>query len=326
MFDEPDASGSFTEDGNSHYALSQTHLALLVCPDDDTIVMGRGNLSYVVNGGTTRFWWFPRNNHMVFGDAARLRLAEASPDADQKPPYGSANGFFVNVFDGRDEQVGNHMGLMFIGSPRGNTPYDVRRTFASIQDGTSQTIMLGENIHAGYSHHLPTAAHAIAHGRPHDAPHLWYDKTHSGSPGYGFAEGSWANPDPAHCTFRMSDDFCSADGNCQSGATVRFFDQRQQKAIQISRVDYRMANHRHARDNLLGWSESINGEPSADEGHPYLSSGHPGGVNIVMCDGSVRFLNDDVDGSVFYRLVTPAGSSRGLREIWPVYETPGDDF
>jgi prepilin-type processing-associated H-X9-DG protein len=26
---------------------------------------------------------------------------------------------------------------------------------------------------------------------------------------------------------------------------------------------------------------------------------HPGGVNLTFCDGSVRFINDSVDGVVF---------------------------
>src|SRR5262249_33002355 len=77
LFDEPDSDGNYKKNGNSHYALSQTYLALLVCPDDDTVVPDRGNLSYVVNGGAMRFWWFPKNNHTYFSYSPRLRLSEA---------------------------------------------------------------------------------------------------------------------------------------------------------------------------------------------------------------------------------------------------------
>ncbi len=52
----------------------------------------------------------------------------------------------------------------------------------------------------------------------------------------------------------------------------------------------------------------INRLLNAGEGNPYPSSFHPGGVNTLMCDGSARFLNEDMDTSVYYRLLSPAGS------------------
>jgi len=38
------------------------------------------------------------------------------------------------------------------------------------------------------------------------------------------------------------------------------------------------------------------------------SSPHPGGINIAMADGSVRFLSSGVDAKVWWALCTPAGN------------------
>lgn len=70
-------------------------------------------------------------------------------------------------------------------------------------------------------------------------------------------------------------------------------------------VDWRRANdHSNATYN----QEAINGRTSASEGSsPWPSSGHPGGVNVVYCDGHLKFLSDRVDGAVYASLVTPQG-------------------
>lgn len=52
----------------------------------------------------------------------------------------------------------------------------------------------------------------------------------------------------------------------------------------------------------------INGSGAGPEGErPFPNSGHSGGVNVVMCDGSALFLSDQVDLQVYSRLVTPSG-------------------
>lgn len=51
------------------------------------------------------------------------------------------------------------------------------------------------------------------------------------------------------------------------------------------------------------------------------SSWHPGGVNIVFCDGHVKFLEDGVDGEVFAWMMTPQGS----KIFGPLAQPPIDD-
>jgi len=50
---------------------------------------------------------------------------------------------------------------------------------------------------------------------------------------------------------------------------------------------------------------------SAGTGVPRPSSQHVGGVNVVMCDGSSRFLNENMSMDVYCKLITSNGSSYG---------------
>ena len=53
----------------------------------------------------------------------------------------------------------------------------------------------------------------------------------------------------------------------------------------------------------------INGARTGPEGaRPFPNSHHSGGVNVVMCDGSARFLSASVDLNVYAQLVTPSGT------------------
>ncbi len=54
----------------------------------------------------------------------------------------------------------------------------------------------------------------------------------------------------------------------------------------------------------------INGDPQGprDIDHARPSSFHPGGINVVFCDGRTRFISDTIDYWVFCLLMTPNGS------------------
>ena len=76
------------------------------------------------------------------------------------------------------------------------------------------------------------------------------------------------------------------------------------------------ANHLGNYENI-GYGLSL----TQKGGFPYINSGHPGGFNVVMCDGSVHYLRNQINGTVFAKLVTsggsklppaPAGSTNGV--------------
>ncbi|MDB5344166.1 MAG: hypothetical protein JWP89_2543 [Schlesneria sp.] len=48
---------------------------------------------------------------------------------------------------------------------------------------------------------------------------------------------------------------------------------------------------------------------------PRPSSNHPGGVNVMMCDGSGRSLSDKIDPHVYLKLLTPNGATYGEGEL-----------
>jgi len=51
------------------------------------------------------------------------------------------------------------------------------------------------------------------------------------------------------------------------------------------------------------------------------NSGHPGGVNVALCDGSVRFLGESIDEGVYAKLISPAGARRrGTFEVQKVLD------
>lgn len=98
---------------------------------------------------------------------------------------------------------------------------------------------------------------------------------------------NWSNPAPWRSSFFISGYVC-LNNKCSSG-----------------NVDWHRAND---HSNATYSQEAINGRTSASEGSsPWPSSGHPGGVNVVYCDGHLKFLSDRVDGAVYASLVTPQG-------------------
>jgi len=301
LFDEPDRSvGSpvWEKKGNiTHYALSQTYLALLVCPND-TPDTGKGNLSYAVNGGPVMFW----QNPVAFNSgSAPLRFTDT----------GHAS-LAHDVLD--DQKAARNLGLLYPGSLNQNTPWDVRRSLSRVPDGTSTTILLGENLKTGYVASYPGDANPPLSTFGIGST----SAVHTGQPGAGLIEGSWANPHPLFAAFHMSDDFCDPTGKCNIGENVTVFSGDQSYAVR--RADWRKANGMDALDNAQRIPESINGALYADDGWPYLNSLHPGGVNVVMCDGSTKFLSNDIDGKVFAKLISPGGT-RAMNETWPVFQT-----
>ncbi|WP_397568539.1 DUF1559 domain-containing protein [Schlesneria sp. T3-172] len=48
---------------------------------------------------------------------------------------------------------------------------------------------------------------------------------------------------------------------------------------------------------------------------PRPSSNHAGGVNAMMCDGSVKFINETIDKNVYAKLCTSDGVNRGERSL-----------
>ena len=188
-------------------------------------------------------------------------------------------------FEGTDLDWGpsgaQKTGVMSPGTTTGKAPWDYRTPATAISDGMSETLLVGENVLGGASPTsnwgaaAPTSVMFIASSR------VCADPTRPGVP---------VVPIPA-------------GGNCASSPA-----QLGANGTGLTPTD----GPGWARANIVGLSENINfGVKSAlPEGKsPFLNSMHAGIIVVGMCDGSVRNINESIDGTVYAKLITPAGMS-----------------
>jgi len=253
----------------TNLTIGNTALEILTCPDDLSTVPGLGNLSYVVNGGFARWHYNP-----AFG----WQGDEAS--GGTSATGGAGQMAFPTPQDAIN--FGTRTGVMFLGTNTGRTPWDARNGASSIADGTSTTILLSENLMAGASQN-PDANSGVS------------------------VATNWATAHPNFVMFIASDNICSNNsGNCGDpsippGSPGPLTSMTQDD----SATGWRFAS-------AVGTFENINfgtNLTNTSEGRsPFLSSNHSGGVNVVMCDGSAKFIRDTINGVVYSKLITPAGT------------------
>ena len=248
----------------SNSTVSNTSLAILRCPDDNSFQAGAGNLSYVVNSGFS----------LSVGDGGTWSVVTAAV-----PTYGPIKNDWIGggggLVGGAAKGVTSKLGVMFIGSVQGNLPYDYKTTPSSIYDGASTTLLLSENIMGGQS---------------------------TGTAATGQIATNWATPLPQTCTFVGSHHVCSlGSGDCTaSGLAI----------VNVSGTQTDGPGWKFANSTISSAAgENINfGNSMIDKGSsPFANSGHPSGVNAAMCDGSVKFLSATIDGTVYAKILTPAG-------------------
>ena len=262
----------------SNYTIGSTALQILRCPDDLNAQDGKGNLSYVVNGGFSRFPAVPIawQGAVVNGQNAKFNLQWLT-SADSPATA---------------QSMGTRMGVMFpgaivhqgqtVGTGLGTTTFswNTNTTLSSIQDGLSNTILLGESTTAGYA----------AQGQG-----IFAD-----------IETNWACPHPSFTSFMASDNVCDPSTPLQGNAGTCYIANLGATNATGGQVD----GKNWAYANTLGTYENIGyGLGGALKGgFPYINSGHPGGFNVTMCDGSVHYITNQINGTVFAKLVTSAGS------------------
>ncbi|HET6880594.1 MAG TPA: DUF1559 domain-containing protein [Pirellulales bacterium] len=138
---------SVTCNASPNAALAQTSIAVLTCPSDDSVSGGQGNLSFVVNAGVG--FTIPVDCPAVFRSAL-------SPTPGVQPIDLNGNGLVSlnpSAPDGRpsDRDLFYQLSLFFIENwPLGSGTVR-HHSIASVSDGASQTLMLAENVRAGYN-------------------------------------------------------------------------------------------------------------------------------------------------------------------------------
>jgi prepilin-type processing-associated H-X9-DG protein len=262
----------------SNYTIGSTALQILRCPDDLNAQDGKGNLSYVVNGGFSRFPAVPIawQGAVVNGQNAKFNLQWLS--SSDSPAT--------------TQSIGVRLGVMFpgaiihqgqtVGTGLGTTTFswNTNTTLSSIQDGLSNTILLGESTTAGYA----------AQGQG-----IFAD-----------IETNWACPHPSFTSFMASDNVCDPSTPLQGNAGTCYIANlgaTNATGGQVDGKNWAFANTLGTYENIgYGLSGALKG------GFPYINSGHPGGFNVTMCDGSVHYITNQINGTVFAKLVTSAGS------------------
>ncbi len=182
-----------------------------------------------------------------------------------------------------DISVTPKLGVMFMGTVQGNLPWDVKTTPSAIFDGSSTTLLVSENILTGYS---------------------------TGSSASGGLQTNWSCPLPNFALFTGSHYVCNASGGGYPG-TAGTLTCSSAPLTPTTVAGSGLADGiGWANANINGSMENVNNGTNLtiEGGSPFSNSAHPGGFNTVFCDGSVRFLSSQIDGTVYAKILTSGGS------------------
>lgn len=141
LFNQWDVDKNYRDPVNS--PLANTHIPIIVCPSDISEVPGQGNLSYVVSSGV--------GFSALIGGIHDCPVGPSSGKLDL-----NGNGITCNSStsgDGTpsDRELFFQMGLFFNETWKGEIRAKRHYTMAGITDGTSNTMMISENIRTGHN-------------------------------------------------------------------------------------------------------------------------------------------------------------------------------
>jgi prepilin-type processing-associated H-X9-DG protein len=256
----------------SNLKIGNTSIGILKCPDDNTAQPNQGNLSYVVNGG---FALYHANPIGWVGSAIDGGGTPSAPSIWSPLPPPNQIGATIGVTQ--------KMGVFFLEStmPQGTQvriPWNIKTSPGGIADGASSTIMLSENILAGES---------------------------TGSPYSLNFPTNWACPLPTFTMFIGPTYVCGVPSagtslDCTTGTGP----------FSLAPLPGDIDGPGWAWANKVGSLENINGGSNLtiEGSFPFSNSLHPSGCNMAFCDGAVRFVKNTIDGTVYAKIITPAGS------------------
>jgi len=161
--------------------------------------------------------------------------------------------------------------VMFLNGHTGAMPWDIKTGSTDMYDGASTTLLATESVQGGAS---------------------------TGSNYTNGLDTNWACPHPNFCGFIASDNVATAGLGwipVRSGTTSVNTDD--------SNTNWKLANDPTTKESI-----SFGANFPTKGTFPFASSLHNGGLNMLFCDGSVKFVSDKVDGVVYSKLITPAGA------------------
>ena len=268
LFDRLQVStNNLPSDPNSTNSLALTAIEAYLCPDDPN--GGVGSLSYVANSG-----WFGSNLWSQIDSQAHT--------------YTSYDYHFncwasePGMFGPPDFEVEVNTGVFWRETVGYANPHTLDKI--SSADGTSQTLLISENINTrNYVSGSPTPA----------------------------TIGGWASPYTGEIAFGIAmvtpigNEF--ADWNTPGGTGWPYCPPSGPKDTGMR---FHATNPIAETGNPA--ASKINANLSATDGaSPRPSSLHPGVVNMAFADGSCRVINQGIDESVYMRLLSPNGARYG---------------
>jgi len=257
----------------TNWKISNTAIGILRCPDDQSYQPDQGNLSYVVNGGFSMWHAYPLG--WVGGQV------DGSPAPTTQPMVWAPNAGTASQTMLGNMGVNQKMGVMFLESTfvqgdQRKIPWNLRSTVTGMVDGTSSTAILTENTLTGVSTPTPYSSNL---------------------------ETNWAAPMPMFSSFIGSSNVCSTTVPITTSSTLNCTAGMLQPSNDIDGAGWALSNKAGTFENInFGQNLTIEGS------FPFANSAHPGGFNMVFADGAVRFLTAQIDGFVYSKLLTPAGS------------------
>ena len=241
LYDRFDLSMPWSQQGPHSQPLQLPTLKNLTCPSNDDVPPG--DLNYVINVGTGSYQVLQDYDG---NDVAGTFPSESQMHSHNRIPFDwDGDG---EIWGSADARATRDTGVSWV--HLGNKNFSFR--LGQMYDGTSHTIMFGENHKTGF-----------------------------GSGRSGEIQTNWSNPSVLMVAFMYPAD-----------------------ARRVDRSNY-------ANPPL---PEGISGLPNADSGDPlpFLSSQHREFVNVVMVDGAVRSITNDVDRMVYKAAMSPRGMKGGI--------------
>lgn len=145
LYNQWDVDKKFSDPHNA--PLANTSIPVITCPDDYTVVPGKGNITYVVSSG-------------VGFTALMSGVHDCPVDASGRMLDLNGNGITCNsstLGDGTpsDREIFKQMGLFFNETWKGEIRSRRHHNMASITDGVSNTILISENLRTGFNPEKP---------------------------------------------------------------------------------------------------------------------------------------------------------------------------